>query len=89
MKQIYLVHQVTHIFGRGSRNLDPCLGEEGTGAQHEDDVDCSMDGVIQNRTKGLRGGEVVAETANWVGTSWSSSGSILYKTQSIKYRFSM
>lgn len=36
----------TYIFGRGAGHLNPGLGEEGTGAQHEADVDGSMDGVI-------------------------------------------
>lgn len=36
----------TYIFGRGSGDLNPGLGEEGAGAKHEDDVDNSMYRII-------------------------------------------
>lgn len=45
------VETQAYIFGRGSRHLNPGLGEEGAGAEHEDNVDNSVDWVIQNRTK--------------------------------------
>lgn len=36
----------THILSTGSRDINPGLGEKGTGAQHEDDVENSMDGIL-------------------------------------------
>lgn len=38
----------TYIFGRRSRDLNPGLGEEGTGAEHEHDVDDGVNGIIEN-----------------------------------------
>lgn len=72
-------HTDAYIFGRGSRDLNPSLGEEGAGAEHEDNVDDSMNWVIQYRTKGLWRRKVVAETAHWVGPSWSSTRGVLKK----------
>lgn len=70
-----------YIFGRGSGNLNPGLGEEGAGAQHEDNVDNSMNRIIQNWTEWLWRRKVVAETAHWVGTSWSTTCGVLDKNR--------
>ena len=35
----------THVLGTGARHIDPCLGEEGAGAEHEHDVDNGVYGV--------------------------------------------
>ena len=37
---------ITYIFSTGAGYLDPCLGEEGAGAEHEDDVEDRVDGVF-------------------------------------------
>lgn len=71
--------QQTHIFGRGSRHLDPGLGEEGTGAKHEGDVDDGVDRVFQNGAKRLRGREIVAKPTNGIGPGRSAARSVLDK----------
>lgn len=67
----------THIFGGRSRHFDPRLGEKGARAQHEDDVDDGVNGIVQNRPKRLRGRKVVAQAAHRVGTSRSAAGGVL------------
>jgi len=71
---------LTYIFGRGPRDLDPGLGEEGAGTEHEDDVDAGVNRVVHDRTKRLRRRQVVAETGNWVGPSRSPARGVLNKT---------
>lgn len=41
------------------------LGEEGAGAEHENDVDDAMDGVFQHVRKRLGRRQVIAQTASW------------------------
>lgn len=74
-----LVQTQTYVFGRGSWDLNPGLGEEGAGAEHEDNVDNHVDRVIQDRTKRLWRRKVVAETADWVSPSWSTTRGVLNK----------
>ena len=64
----------TYILSRGSRHIDPGLGEEGAWAEHEGDVQDGVDGVLQDVSEGLRGREVVAETADGVGTAAATVG---------------
>ena len=56
------------VFGTGSRDVDPGLGEEGARAEHEGDVEQGVDGIGQHRLQRLGGREIVAETSDRVGT---------------------
>ena len=56
----------THIFGAGAGDVDPGLGEDRAGPEHEDDVEDRMDRVLHHVLQGLRGGQVVAQTPHGV-----------------------
>lgn len=77
---------MTHIFGRWSRNFNPGLRKEGTGSQHEYNVDHCMDRVIKHRTKRLRRRQIVTQTAYRVGTSRTTRWCILQQRQKIDFR---
>lgn len=62
----------TYVLGGGAGHLDPGFGEKGTRSQHEDDVDEGMDRVVQDRAKGLRRREIVAESTYGVGAGWTA-----------------
>lgn len=57
-----LLQLLGDITGGRTRNLDPRLGEDGAGAEHEDDIDGSVDGVQESvgEVEGRR--HVVRET---------------------------
>ena len=63
-----------HILGGAARHVDPCLGEEGAGSQHEGDVEEGVDGVRQHRRQRLGGREVVAETPHGIGATSAGIG---------------
>ena len=62
-----------HISGAGAGNLNPGLGEDGTGGQHVDDVNNGVDGVNESIGEVQWGRHVVDET----GGSEELSGSFL------------
>ena len=68
-----LTTEHTHIFGWTSRHINPGLGKEGTGSQHETDVDDGMNWVVYDTSKALGGTEIVAETTGGVGPGWPPS----------------
>lgn len=57
----------THILGRRAGDVDPGLAEEGAGAQHEDDVEQRVHGVLRDVRQRLGRREVVAQPAHRVG----------------------
>ena len=67
----------THVLGGGARDLNPRLGEEGAGAQHEHDVHHGVDGVFQDRAERLGWGQVIAEATHRVGPRWPAGGGVL------------
>ena len=67
----------THVFGRGARDLNPRLGEEGAGAQHEHYVHDGVDGVFQHGAERLGRRQVIAKAANGIGACWAARGSVL------------
>lgn len=73
----------THILGWGAGDVDPSLGEEGAGAQHEDNVEHRVDGVLQDMTQVLRRREVVAQTAHWVGSGGTAASDISPHSQKV------
>ena len=73
----------THIFGRGARDIDPGLGEEGTGAEHEDDVNHSMEWMVHHMSQILRGAEVVTETPRGVRAGGAPSPHRLPRTEQV------
>jgi hypothetical protein len=58
------------VSGSGTGDLDPGLGEEGAGGEHEDDVDGGVNRVGDDFSEGARGGHVVNEA----GTSEELGG---------------
>lgn len=56
----------TYILSRRTGDIDPGLGEEGAGAQHEDDVEYGVHGVVRDVRERLRRAEVVAQPAHRV-----------------------
>lgn len=54
------------ITGSGARDLNPGLGEEGTGNQHEGDVDSGVDGVEESLSEVQRRRHVVGNTRGGV-----------------------
>ena len=73
----------TYILGAGARHFDPGLGEEGAGSQHEDDVENSVDGVLQDVRERLRRREVVAQTSDGVGTCRSTTPDVRPHTKQV------
>ena len=43
-----------NVLGRAAGHIDPGLGEEGAGTEHEEDVEERVDGIRQHRTQRLR-----------------------------------
>merc|ERR1712005_78540 len=58
-----------HISGRGARHLNPRLGEEGTGDQHEGHVEEGMERVLPDRRNAGRRRRVVGKSTNWHGSA--------------------
>ena len=71
----------THILGTGSGHFNPGLGEEGTGSEHEDDVENCMDGVLGHVPEGLWWRQVVAETAHRVGPGGTATAHVLTRKE--------
>ncbi len=71
---LLLLQLLGHVLGTRAGHVDPGLGEEGARSQHEDDVDDSVEGVLQHRVEVLRRREVVAQAADWVGAgaAWTA-----------------
>lgn len=79
----YSTSQYTYIFCRRAGYVDPCLREEGTGAQHKDDVDDSMKRILHHVTQILRWTEVVAKSARRIRTGGASPSHRLPSTKEI------
>lgn len=56
----------TYIFSWWARNINPCLGEECTGAQHKDDIHNGMYGVFYDVTYCLWRGHVITQATSRV-----------------------
>lgn len=63
-----------HVTGSGARDLDPGLGEESTGNQHEGNVDSGVDRVEEGLLEVQRGRHVVGDTRGGVKLSRSLTG---------------
>ena len=63
----------TCIFSWRPGHLDPCLWEERTRAEHEDDVEHGVDRVLCHVAQSLRRRQVVAQPADWVGPGWTAT----------------
>lgn len=63
-----------NITGSGARNLNPGLGEEGTGDKHEGDVDGSVDRVEESLLEVERRRHVVSDTGSSVELGGSLTG---------------
>lgn len=66
------------IAGGGARDLDPSLGQESAGSQHEGDVDDGVDGVQEGLSDAVGGRHVVGESTggdHLVGALVRSPGS--------------
>ena len=59
-----LLELLGDITRAGARNLDPGLGEDGAGGEHEGDVDDGVDGVEERGLDGVRRGHVVRDTGD-------------------------
>ena len=53
-----------NITSRSSRHLDPCLGKESTRSQNEDEVEDSMERIVDNLGERRRGRNVVSNSSN-------------------------
>lgn len=63
-----------NITGSGARNLNPGLGEESAGDEHEGDVDSSVDRIEESLLEVERGRHVVSDTGSSVELSGSLTG---------------
>lgn len=64
---IEIVETYTHILGGGAGDVDPGLGEEGAGAEHEHHVEQRVQRVVRDVRQRLGRAEVVAQPAHRVG----------------------
>lgn len=63
-----------HVTGSGARDLDPGLGEESAGNQHEGNVDSGVDRVEESLLEVQRGRHVVGDTRGGVQLGRSLTG---------------
>mmetsp|Transcript_14671 Transcript_14671/g.32200 ORF Transcript_14671/g.32200 Transcript_14671/m.32200 type:complete len:216 (+) Transcript_14671:50-697(+) len=56
-----------HIASRCSRDVDPCLGEERAGDEHESHIEDGVDRILPEIHEGVRGRDVVNNAAHWNG----------------------
>ena len=63
-EHLLLLELLGNIVGRGPRDLNPDLGEEGAGRQHEDDVEDAVEGVGDGLGEGSRGRHVVDKASD-------------------------
>lgn len=63
-KHLLLFELLGDIGSRGTRNLNPGLGKEGTGREHEDNVEDGMQWVCSHLGEALGRGDVIDETSN-------------------------
>mmetsp|Transcript_1225 Transcript_1225/g.1865 ORF Transcript_1225/g.1865 Transcript_1225/m.1865 type:complete len:403 (+) Transcript_1225:421-1629(+) len=62
---------LSYITRTGSRDLNPSLGEEGTGSQDEDEVEDSMEGIVNDLSEGGGWRDVVCDSSDGDGGSTS------------------
>lgn len=72
---------MTYILSRGARYINPCLGEECTRSEHEEDVEDSMDGIGHHVAKVLWWGHVVTQAPYRVRPMWPRISRFLYRIQ--------
>eukprot|EP01083_Nonionella_stella_P298452 1013003_1 len=72
---LVITQLLSYITGRSSGYLNPSLGEEGTGCKDEDEVEYSMEWIIDDFGKGRWWGNVVCDSSDWDG--WSSTFCLL------------
>ena len=68
---------VTYVLGAGARHVNPGLAEERAGAEHEDDVEHGVYGVLPHVAQGLWGRQVVAQPTYGVGAGRATTSNIL------------
>merc|ERR1711907_133172 len=56
---------LVHIIGRGAGHFNPGLGEEGTGREHESQVDESVKWIIEDLAEVCRRRNKVCKASNW------------------------
>lgn len=61
---LLVLELLSHVPQSTPRDLDPGLGEEGTGAEHESDVDGGVDWVDDGLFESLGKGHVVGDSAD-------------------------
>lgn len=79
----YFIDHMTYIFSARAWHINPGLGEESTGSQHEDHVEHGMNRVLCHVGEGLRGRQVVTEASNGVRASGSATSYILLHSNKI------
>ena len=79
---LLLFQLLGNILSRGSRDIDPCLGEECTRAQHKYNVEKSMDRVFCNLSQRFRRREIITQSSNW--ERWWSTSFVPYSEKSDK-----
>jgi len=80
---LLLLQLLGDVFGRRSRDFDPRLGEEGARPQHEHDVHHRVDGILQHVSETFGRGEVVAESADGIGSSRTAAADIRPHAQQV------
>lgn len=73
----YSIEHMTYVFSARAWHINPRLGEESTGPQHEEHVQHGVNRVLGHVAEGLRGRQVVTETSNGVRASGSAASNIL------------
>lgn len=77
----YFIDQMTYVFSARAWHINPGLGEESTGSQHEDHVEHGVNWVLCHVGEGLWGRQVVTEASNGVRSSGSATSYILLHTK--------
>lgn len=78
-----------HVLGRRPRHVDPRFREEGTGAEHEDYVEQSVDWILCNVTQCLRWTQVVTQPTYWIRASRASSTNVSPHTEQVNEKVSL
>ena len=66
---LLLLELLGDVLGARAAHVYPRLGEEGARAEHEDDVEHGVDGIVDHRLEVLRRREIVAQATDRVGAS--------------------
>jgi len=64
--ELLLLELPGHIIHRGAGELDPHPGEEGAGAEDEDNVEDGVKGINEGLSEGAGGGQVVSQASDGV-----------------------